>query len=60
MVQNSKIIARRTDGYGFLTGTLVGVVRRHGHRVYLVKAALTGVVRELSAAQYRVSLPNAR
>lgn len=54
MTQNSPIIARRQDGYGFLIGTLIGVTRLHGHRVYRIRTS-GRVVQNVSARDYLIS-----
>lgn len=55
MTHNSPVLARRRDGRGFLTGTLIGVTRRHGHRVYRVRT-VAGNVLEVSASQYLINV----
>jgi hypothetical protein len=54
MSHNSPVIARRKDNRGFLVGTLLGVERLHGHRVYTVRTA-TGSVQRVSATAYVLS-----
>jgi molybdopterin-guanine dinucleotide biosynthesis protein len=49
-----KVIATRTDGRGFLIGRLVDVVKRHGHRVYYIKSALTGQVIACPGTSYAI------
>lgn len=53
MSQNSSVIARRTDGRGFLIGNLIGVEMLHGHRVFRVRTR-NGTQR-VSATTYTIS-----
>ena len=55
MTHNSPVLARRKDGRGFLTGTLIGVSRRHGRRVYTVRT-VSGSVLEVPATQYLINV----